>query len=103
MNNEQRLLDSVIQESEEARGDDDAVLLGAGVRNHREPSKMLSVRVPVDTFDDLERVAGKMNVPTSTLVRGYILHGLAKESESVSQTVARVAIEVEKLQRIIGR
>ncbi len=101
--NVQDLVAAVAAEAEAARADSDDVLVGRGKRRNQEPSRMLSVRLPVDTYDELERLASKMDIPVSALVRGYIIQGVSEQSESVTQTVQRVASEVEKLQRILGK
>ena len=91
-----------------AHADRDGGLTDADLAQHRATrpnrakSQMISVRIPVESFDELEQLARKIDVPLSALVRGYILRGMAEQTGSLSQSLDRVAAEVAKLQRIVG-
>ena len=71
--------------------------------NHAK-SQMLSLRVPDETMREIEKLAKDRDLPLSALVRGWILRGLATESDdSVPDTVRRLAAEVDRLKELIGR
>lgn len=69
---------------------------------NRTKSEMLTLRVPADTMASLEKLASQRGLPVSALVRGLITRGLAAETNSVSDTVQRLAAEVDRLKSLIG-
>lgn len=70
---------------------------------NRAKSQMLSLRVPDETMRAIEKLAAERGLPISAMVRGWILQGLASDSDaSVPDTVRRLAAEVDRLKELIG-
>ena len=75
-----------------------------GVRKNRNKSVVYSVRLAESDVAALEAVAERLDVPASSLVRGFITEGLSKaQGESAPALVERVAADVERLRSIISR
>jgi len=64
-------------------------------------AKALSIRLSPEEFEELARFAGALDVPASTLVRGWILDQLQTKSESPQRAVERLARDLEQLRRQI--
>jgi hypothetical protein len=63
-------------------------------------AKVLSIRLNPDEFEALNRHAEQLELPASTLVRGWILSQLRADTDvSPAATVDRIAREIEKLRR----
>lgn len=83
---------------EEAEATRDEPLSANATRPAR--ARVLSVRLNPDEFDALNRHADELELPASTLVRGWILTHLQADAEtSPAATVDRIAREVEQLRR----
>lgn len=63
--------------------------------------KVLSVRLNPDEFDKLAFYAAALDVPASTLVRGWILDRLRTSDKSMQQTVERLARDIQQLRHQI--
>jgi hypothetical protein len=60
-----------------------------------------SVRLPVDQFAEIERIAAEAGVPVGALIRGWVLAGLAAEkSTSLRDAIEHLAAEAERLRRL---
>ena len=56
--------------------------LPEGVRGERRGRSVVqSVRLPVEEFAEIERIAAQAGVPVGALIRGWVLAGLAAERE----------------------
>src|ERR1700759_916719 len=74
---------------EEARGE------------RRGRSVVQSVRLPAEQFAEIERIAAEAGVPVGTLIRGWVLAGLAAErSPSLRDAIDPLAAEAEPLRRL---
>jgi hypothetical protein len=62
---------------------------------------VLSVRLNPDEFDELARYAAALDVPASTLVRGWVLDQLRTSDEPMQQTVERLARDIQQLRHQI--
>jgi hypothetical protein len=63
-------------------------------------AKVQSVRLNPDEFAELARYADRLNVPASSLARGWILSQLwPKEDSTPAAAVDRIAREVEQLRQ----
>lgn len=63
-------------------------------------AKVLSIRLNPDEFEALNRHAEQLELPASTLVRGWILTQLRADTDtSPAATVDRIAREIEQLRR----
>jgi hypothetical protein len=95
----------VIEESEATRGVNDEILLTTpSTRPNRAKSEMLSLRVPAETMRTIEKLAVRCDLPVSAMVRGWILRGLAEDSsDSIEETLARVAADLDRLRGLVTR
>lgn len=83
---------------EEAEATRDEPLSAEATRPAR--AKVLSIRLNPDEFEALNRHAERLELPASTLVRGWILTQLRADTEvSPAATVDRIAREIEQLRR----
>ncbi|MDQ1733485.1 MAG: hypothetical protein QOK10_3644 [Pseudonocardiales bacterium] len=74
-----------------------------GVRKNRAASTMYSLRLPQETVAELEALAGQLDVPTSALVRGFVLDGLAAQKRTtVNALVDKLQMDVRQLKRMIS-
>lgn len=89
-------LRSYRDESEDTR---DAPLSDTASRPGWQRSKVLSVRLTDEEFDELNRYATTLEVPASGLVRGWILDQLRSGTDSPVSTVDRISHELEQLRR----
>ena len=62
-------------------------------------SKVLSVRLSTEEFDELGRYAAALDVPASALVRGWVLDQLRAGSDSPNKTIERIVHELDQLRR----
>lgn len=73
--------------------------LHAPQKPDRHRSKVLSVRLNPDEFDELNRYAHEQEVPASALARGWVLQRLRAESSDPLRTVERLSQDIEQLRR----
>ena len=67
-------------------------------------SVVQSVRLPEKEFAEIKQLAGKLDIPVSALIRGWVLAALAEErGTSLRDAIDRVAAEVDRLRRIAER
>lgn len=85
-----------VQAESETTRDDPYPQGTAFTRPGRAGSIVQSVRLPAETFDEIERLARERDVPVSAFIRGLIMDGLSQ----VSRTDA--AVSVADLQRFIA-
>jgi len=71
----------------------------SGNATRRQRTKVLSVRLTAEEFDELNRYPAALDVPASALVRGWVLDQLHAGSESPVRAVERIAHELEQLRR----
>ena len=77
-----RALVQAVQEESEAMRDQP---LPEGVKGERRGRSVVqSVRLPVEDFEDIERIAAQANVPVGALIRGWVLTGLAAERRKMA-------------------
>jgi predicted nucleotide-binding protein len=63
----------------------------------------VAVRLSPDDVAAIEKLAGKLNVPTSSLIRGWIQQGLTAEREgTLESAVDRIAADVQRLREIVA-
>ncbi|GAA4816910.1 hypothetical protein GCM10023353_24210 [Tomitella cavernea] len=75
-----------------------------GERRGAPRSVVQSVRLPADAFTEIEHCAEEAGVPTSALIRGWVLHALAAErGTSLKDAIDHLASETERLRRIAAR
>lgn len=83
---------------EDTEGTPDEPLSANATRPAR--GKVLSIRLNPDEFEALNQYAERLELPPSTLVRGWILSQLQADNDtSPVATVDRIAREVEQLRR----
>jgi hypothetical protein len=76
-------------------------LVGKGVRRNAGKAEMMSFRIAADECK-ITRIAGELSAPVSSLVRGWVTEGLARHrGASLSDTVERLAAEVERLRALL--
>lgn len=71
----------------------------------KRPNKSVTVatRVSPDDLAAIEGLAGRLDVPVSALVRGWILAGLnAKRDESVTTALDRITADLQRLRELVS-
>jgi hypothetical protein len=73
-----------------------------GARGERRGRSVVqSVRLPADQFAEIEQLAAQAGVPVGSLIRGWVLAGLASEkSTSLRDAIEHLAAEAERLRRL---
>jgi len=67
-------------------------------------SVVQSVRLPEAEFAAIEQLATQLEVPISSLIRGWVLAGLAEERDtSLHSAVDRLAEDANRLRRLVTR
>lgn len=84
---------------EQAESAQEEPLSDTASRPGTQRSKVLSIRLTDEEFDELSRYAAALEVPASGLVRGWILDQLRAGSDSPVNTVDRISHELEQLRR----
>jgi len=93
-----RLIRDEIEQSERTR---DVPLSGKAAR--RGSAVVYSVRLPPERVEQIEAVARTLDVPASSLVRGWVLAGLAEhDSGTVTGTIDRLEADVHRLRELIS-
>ena len=97
------LRDLIAEEIEQSERTRDAEIdPGTVTRPNRAAARPYTLRLSPDTVDELERLAKDLDVPASTVARGFILQGLAEQrGTSVSTLVDRLAADLARLRRLL--
>lgn len=98
--NIKKLVAQVAAEADATRDDP----MPAGIASTR-PNKSVpvAVRLAPDDVAAIEALAGKLDVPISALVRGWILDALAaKREESVATALDRVTADIQRLRELVA-
>ncbi len=69
------------------------------------PNKSVTVatRISPDDLAEIEHLAARLEVPVSSLIRGWILSGLnAQEEETVQSTIERISADVQRLRELVA-
>jgi hypothetical protein len=69
------------------------------------PNKSVTVatRVSPEDLAEIERLAGRLDVPPSSLIRGWILSGLnAHKDETVQSTIEKISADVQRLRELVA-
>jgi hypothetical protein len=69
------------------------------------PNKSIpvAVRLGPDEVSAIEQLAGKLEVPTSSLIRGWIQQGLAAQKEgTLDSAIDRIAADVQRLREMVA-
>jgi len=69
------------------------------------PNKSVTVatRLSPEDLADIERLAGRLDVPPSSLIRGWILSGLnAHKDETVQSTIEKISTDVQRLRELVA-
>ncbi|MGH4016643.1 MAG: ribbon-helix-helix protein, CopG family [Pseudonocardiaceae bacterium] len=88
-----------IQAESEATRDEPLPEHVKGERRGR--SVVQSVRLPAEAVAAIEEIAGRVGVPVSALIRGWVLQGLAAEQgTSLRDGIERLAADADRLRRL---
>ena len=71
----------------------------------RQPNKSGTVATCLSPEDlaDIERLADRLDVPPSSLIRGWIPSGLnAHQDETVQSTIEKISADVQRLRELAG-
>ena len=92
------LVEAAQEESEAAFGEE----LPEEARGERRGRSVVqSVRLPVEDFEEIERIAARAKVPVGALIRGWVLGGLAAErGTSLRDAIDHLAEEAQRLRRL---
>ena len=69
------------------------------------PNKSVTVatRLSPEDLAEIERLAGRLDVPPSSLIRGWILSGLnAHNAETVQSTIEKISADVQRLRELVA-
>jgi hypothetical protein len=69
------------------------------------PNKSFTVatRLSPEDLAEIERLAGRVDVPPSSLIRGWILSGLnAHSDETVQSTIEKITADVQRLRELVA-
>ncbi len=69
------------------------------------PNKSVTVatRLSPEDLAEIERLAGRLDVPPSSLIRGWILTGLnAHKDETVQSTIEKISADVQRLRELVA-
>jgi hypothetical protein len=69
------------------------------------PSKSVTVaaRVSPEDLAEVEGLAARLDVPPSSLIRGWILSGLnAHKNETVQSTIEKISADVQRLRELVA-
>lgn len=86
---------------DEAEATTDRPLSASATRPGRQRTRVLSVRLNSSEFEELAVYAAKLDIPASTLVRGWVLDQVRSGSQSASETVDRIARDLQHLRQQI--
>lgn len=95
-----KLIARVASEADATRDDP----MPAGIASTR-PNKSVpvAVRLARDDVATIEALAGKLDLPMSTLLRGWILDGLAaNREESIATALDRVTADIQRLRELVA-
>ncbi len=85
--------------SELTSGED---LPDAGLRRNRGRSQVFSIRLDPNDIAAIESIDRRMDVPVSTLVRGWVLRGMVEHDEQSLMTVfQRLRVDIEHLGELL--
>lgn len=88
----------------ESQANQDAALPEHVAGQRRGRSVVQSVRLPEAEFADIERLAAEHEVPVSSLIRGWVLAGLADENRtSLRSAIERIAGDADQLRRLADK
>jgi hypothetical protein len=63
----------------------------------------VAVRLSPDDVAEIEELARRLGVPTSSLIRGWIQQGLAAKQEgTLDSAIDRIAADVQRLREIVA-
>ena len=69
------------------------------------PNKSVTVatRISPEDLTEIERLAARLDVPPSSLIRGWILSGLnAHKDETVQSMIERLSADVQRLRELVA-
>jgi len=99
--NHDRLISEEIEQSERTRNEPlpaDAPF----TQPNRNPSSVLTSRLSSDLHDELIRLGKDLDVPPSTLARGFIAEGLAaSEHNSVAAMLSKLESDLRRLRGLV--
>jgi hypothetical protein len=96
----EKLVAQVTAQAEATRDDP----MPAGIASTRPNTSVpVAVRLATDDVAAIEALAGKLDIPMSALLRGWILDGLAaKREESVATALDRVTADRQRLRELVA-
>ncbi len=66
-------------------------------------SVTVATRLSPEDLAEIERLAGRLDVPPSSLIRGWILSGLnAHKDETVQSTIEKISADVQRLRELVA-
>jgi len=90
--------DLIASEADAAeRNPDAAIKPGSKVSRGHQRAKTLQVRLNVEEFDSLTRLAEQRGLPVSTLARDLLLSQLAGSDASAKALIAKIRAELDDL------
>ena len=100
MNDPKQAVEEIASEADAAA--DQAMPPGA-VFTRPNKSVTVATRLSPEDLADIERLAGRLDVPPSSLIRGWILAGLnAHKDETVQSTIEKISADVQRLRELVA-
>lgn len=98
--NTEKLVERIAEETDVTRDDPMPVGTAATRPNKSVP---VAVRLAPEDVAAIEALAAQLDVPISTLLRGWILGALnAKREESIATALDRVTADIQRLRELVG-
>ena len=99
MSDLEKLVRDEIDNAEATRDDPISESLG---HKRSTPAAVYSIRLSPEIRDQVERMAKDLDIPVSTLVRGFVLEGLAeRRTLSVRGLIDRIGHDVQRLKDLV--
>lgn len=99
MTNEQLTAEQIRAEREQIEATRDEPMSEPVHRPGHTRSRILAVRLTDEEYAELNRYADAVEVPASSLTRGWILDHLRAETDSPGETINRITHELSQLRR----
>lgn len=103
MSSAREVVDRVAAEAEATRDEPLPATARPSKPNRQTKSVPVAVRLTPEDAAAVEALAERLDVPMSSLVRGWILSGLATgREESVATAIARLESDLQRLREMVG-
>jgi hypothetical protein len=100
MNDPKQVVDQIASEADATA---DQPMPPGTVSTRPNKSVTVATRLSPEDLADIERLAGRLDVPPSSLIRGWILSGLnAHKDETMQSTIEKISADVQRLRERVA-